>query len=414
MKSGEKLNNLIVKFSNNIFIKAIADGMMAIMPITLLGSFLLVIKMIPNLPKIIINICTIGANVSSNLIALFIAIALSYTLAREMKSNIIASIILALACFTALMPNDALKVEGKPVPVIKLDYMGSKGIIVAMICSLLVTWSFAKLIEKKVTIRMPESVPPFINKTFESIVPAAIVFSVTIIIAALMQLTKYHDIQDFIYKMLQAPLQNLGNSVWSMLLIMLLSEMLWWFGIHGSNVTQSIIMVLFASNGYANMASAAAGKQPTNIISSFFIDAYKGPRALAIVFVILLFCKSEKLKAIGKVSFIPSWFGITEPMKFGIPQVMNPLMFIPLTLAAPICMAIAYVATKIGFIPIIAYDVPKQFPAIFGGFVAGGWQGFVVQIIQFVVVVALYLPFLKKQDKIELANELANLEAQEA
>lgn len=119
----------------------------------------------------------------------------------------------------------------------------------------------------------------------------------------------------------------------------------------------------------------------------------------------LFLSRSEKFKSIGKVSIIPSIFGITEPMKFGIPQILNPLLFIPLTLAAPLCIAIAYVATLIGFLPVVSLAVPKNLPTFLTGFMAGGWQGFVIQVIQFFAVVLLYLPFMKKLDSTEVITE---------
>ena len=274
-----------------------------------------------------------------------------------------------------------------------------------MITAIVITWSFAKLSDKKITFKMPESVPPFIAKTFAAIVPAAILFAGMIIVSLLLSFTSFNNVHDLIYTLLQTPLEKLGGSIWSALLIMFISELLWWFGIHGSNVTASIITVLYASQAYANMEVVANGGTAQNIINSFFLDAYKGPRALAVAVILLFLSRSEKFKSIGKVSIIPSIFGITEPMKFGIPQILNPLLFIPLTLAAPLCIAIAYVATLIGFLPVVSLAVPKNLPTFLTGFMAGGWQGFVIQVIQFFAVVLLYLPFMKKLDSTEVITE---------
>lgn len=408
---GPKLNKMIVKFSNNLIIKTVANGMMLTLPITIVGSLLMVVQMIPNLPDIINQACTIGTTITSNFIALYIVLGMSYVLAREIKSDVPASMILAVASFLIVTPITNFDVGAeKPVQAIELGYLGSKGIFVGMIVSIFITWAFAKLSEKKLSPKMPDSVPPFISKTFEAIVPAAILFVLAIIVSLLFSSTSYGNVHDFIYTILQAPLQTLGGTIWSALFIMFLSELLWWFGIHGSNVTASIITVLYASQAYANMEAVAAGETAQNVINSFFLDAYKGPRALALAVILIFVCRSEKFKSIGKVSIVPSVFGITEPMKFGIPQILNPVLFIPLTLAAPLCIAIAYVATLIGFLPITSLSVPRNLPTFLTGFMAGGWQGLVVQLIQFVAVVLLYLPFMKKLDLQETAQEQAVLE----
>ncbi|MHC5228123.1 PTS sugar transporter subunit IIC [Enterococcus sp. LJL99] len=403
---GIKLNQLVVKFSTNIVIKTVANGMMLTLPITIVGSLLMVIQMIPNLPDVINQMCVLGTTITSNLIALYIVLGMSYVLAREIKSDVPASIILSVACFFLVTPITSFDVGAeKPVQAIELGYLGSKGIFVGMIMAITVTWLFAKLSEKNISLKMPDSVPPFISKTFAAIVPAAILFILVIIISTLFSNTGYGNIHDFIYTLLQAPLQSLGGTIWSALFIMFLSELLWWFGIHGSNVTASILTVLYAAPAYANMEAVAAGDQAQNVINLFFLDAYKGPRALALGFILLFICRSEKFKSIGKVSIVPSIFGITEPMKFGIPQILNPVLFIPLTVAAPLCVAIAYVATIIGFLPITSLSVPKNLPTFFTGFIAGSWQGLVVQLIQFVAVILLYLPFMKRLDIQEVAQE---------
>lgn len=403
---GEKLNKVVIKFSNNLIIKTVANGMMLILPITIIGSLLMVVQMIPHLPEVVNQACTLGITVTSNFIAIYILLGLAYVLAKELKSDIPTSMILSVATFLILTPVTSFDIGGeKPSLAVELGYLGSKGIFVAMITAILSTWIFAKLAEKKLSFKMPDSVPPFISRTFEAIIPAAILFVGAIIISSLFAATKYGNIHDFIYSLLQTPLEKLGGSIWSALFIMFLSELLWWFGIHGSNVTASILAVLYAAPAYANMEAVAAGEVPHNILNQFFLDVYKGPRALAVAVILIFICRSSKFKSIGKISVVPSIFGITEPMKFGIPQILNPLLFIPLTLAAPMCIGIAYVATIIGFLPVTSIGIPKNMPTFVTGFLANGWRGLLVQVIQFIAVLALYYPFMKKLDLDEVAIE---------
>lgn len=407
-KSGfnQKLNKIVVGFSNNLIIKTVANGMMLTLPVTIVGSFLMVIQMIPNLPEIINQACTLGSTVTSNFIAIYIVLGLSYAMARELKSDIPASMILSIATFFIVTPITAFDIgDDKTAAAVELSYTGSKGIFIGMIVACLVTYSFSKLCDRKITFKMPDSVPPFISKSFEAIIPAAIIFVAAIIVHLIFAATSFGNVHDFVYTLLQAPLQKLGGSIWTALFIMFLSELLWWFGIHGSNVTSSILTVLYAAPAYANMEAVAGGGTAENVINLFFLDAYKGPRALGLAVILLFICRSEKFKTIGKVSIVPSIFGITEPMKFGIPQILNPVLFIPLTLAAPMCIAIGYLFTLIGFLPVTALNVPRNLPTFMTGFMAGGWQGLVVQLIQFVAVILLYLPFMKKLDRQEVSLE---------
>lgn len=401
-----KLNHIVSRFSNNIFVKSIANGMMMILPITLVGSFAMIINMIPGLPTVVRAACTLGTTVASNLIAIWIVVALSYAMSQTRQTDAIPAVILSLACYFVLTPIATFNPNSdKPISAFDLSYLGSKGIFVSMFIALLVTYLFGKMVEKRITFRMPASVPPSIAKQFEAMIPAAALFAVAVVISSLFQATKYGNIHDFIYTTLQAPLQTLGGSIWTVLLIMFLSELLWWFGIHGSMVTASIIAVLFTPAAYENMEAVTNGGAATHIINSFFLDTYKGPRALALAVLLLWFCRSERLKSVGKVAIVPSLFGITEPMKFGIPQIMNLTLFIPLTLSAALSIGIAYIASIIGFLPPVSIAVAKNLPPVFTGFLSNGWQGAVVQVIQFFAVVALYYPFLKHLDAMDIAEE---------
>lgn len=409
-----RLNKFVNKFSNNIFVKSIANGMMMILPITVVGSIMTIISIIPNLPESIVKACALGTAISSNLITVYVIIGLSSAMAKELKKDQISVIILSLACFFVLTPITNFPAgEDKVIATFELIYLGSKGMFVGMIVALLVTWVYGLMIEKRITLRMPDSVPTAIAKTFESIVPAAIIFIVAIIISTGFSLTEYGNIHDFIYTNLQTPLETLGSSIWSALLLMFLSELLWFFGIHGSLVTSSIIAVLFTTSAYANMEVVAGGGVATNIVNSFFLDAFKGPRSLALACILVWICRSERFKAIGKISIFPSVFGISEPMKFGLPMIMNVTLFIPLTLSAAVCVAIAYIATIIGFLPIVSVNVPKILPPFISGFMAAGWQGIIVQMIQFAAVVLMYLPFIKKLDRQGSLDEAAKLAGEE-
>lgn len=148
---------------------------------------------------------------------------------------------------------------------------------------------------------------------------------------------------------LQAPLEGLGNSIWAMVLLALLGEFFWFFGIHGSNVTSAANNTLFMPGAIENASNVAAGLPATNAVNSYFLEAFKGPRHCVLSAMLAFMAKSKQLKAVGKIAVVPGLFGISEPMKFGIPMVFNPIILIPMSLAPVISLLIAYFAIKIGF-----------------------------------------------------------------
>jgi PTS system cellobiose-specific IIC component len=394
-----KLTSGIGKFSENRYVKVICYGMMAIMPISLVGSFAMIIAGLPFVPAPIRAVCSLGTQIASNLISIYTVVSLAAIMARECKQDVITAVIMALACFFILTPIRAFE----KIQAIEVSYLGSKGMFVGIIVAVFSARFYAFLMEKRIYFRMPEAVPRAIAKHFETIVPAFILLAAALVLNALFKLTSYGNMHDIVYTFLQRPLQNLGSSIWSAVLLMMLAELLWFFGIHGSLVTSSLLTALFATQAYANMEVAAAGGNPEFILNSFFMDSYKGPRALALALLLLFWCRSKRLKSIGKVAIVPSLFTITEPMKFGIPMVLNPWLLIPMTLSAVVSILIAWFATLIGFLPIVSINVSRMIPPIVQGFMVSGWRGAVIQIIQLAVIILMYIPFLRQVDKLDLA-----------
>ncbi len=402
------------RFSDNTYVKVITSGMMSVMAISFVSSIFTIIGGLPFVPPAIAGPCMAGAQLITNMLTVFIVIGLASNMARTYKQNVVSSIVVSLACFFLLTPifsygkiamvDGVETIKGK-ISTFDISYFGSRGIFVGIIVAIVISRLYALLSEKRVVFRMGGAIPRGVAQMFEDILPAIILVTGTIAVAFLFKLTAFGNIHDFIYAVLQRPLEGLGGSIWSAVILVAIAELLWFFGIHGSMVTSSVMMALFATSAYANLEAVAAGGVAVNVVNMFFIDVYKGPRALALALLLVFFCKSARMKAVGKVAIIPSLFSITEPMKFGIPMVLNPWIFLPMTLSAPISVLIAYVATAIGFLPIVSVNVGRMLPPLVSGFMAGGWQGTVVQLIQLAVIILLYIPFLRKVDKDAAADE---------
>lgn len=121
---------------------------------------------------------------------------------------------------------------------------------------------------------------------------------------------------------------------------------------------------------------------------------------LCLIIAIFLFSKRDEEKAIAKLGFLPGICGISEPVVFGIPLVLNPIHAIPFAFGSGICVAIAMFATSIGFLPCNTVDVPFGVPIILNAFVGHGWQGVVIQLIELVVGVLIWIPFVVANSKL--------------
>lgn len=142
--------------------------MIRLLPVTMVGSICAIFQNLAfngyqNYIKQtgIANILSAGVALSTNLISMYVLISLAYEYAGKLKGSKINSIIMAVMSFFMLTPISNFKVAKDSISGLDLSYLGAKGMFVAMIVSLLITYIYCKLEKnKKLTIKMPASVPP--------------------------------------------------------------------------------------------------------------------------------------------------------------------------------------------------------------------------------------------------------------
>lgn len=418
----EKLNKYVIKFSSNIIIRTISAGMARILPVMIVASVAQILLYLPidAWTEFIKNngIATLLGSVNfmtSNLISIYIVIALANEMAKIYRKDNLNAILISLLAFFIITPTRVVEISEKSTEILNTRNFGSVGIFAGMITAILATYLYVKLTESgKLRIKMPKDVPPAIASSIEPLIIAIVIAAVFVAFAGLVKLTPFGDVHTLIYSYLQKPLEGLGMSLATMLIITFIGECLWWFGIHGSNVTSAVIATIFTPLSIANMQAVAAGLAPQYILNDLFLGVYKGPRHLVLALMLLFITRSKHYKAIGKVAIVPGFFGISEPMKFGIPMIFNPLVFIPMALSPVISITIAYIASVIGFLSPVSIAVPWIMPPFISGFLANGFAGVVVQAIQVVAIFALWLPFLKMMDRNKVKEEAALAETENA
>lgn len=398
-----------IKVQNNVYMKAISNAMMGLMPIMMISSIASLINAIDigNTQQIMdqIGLKSLLTQINAmtiDVISVYVAFLVGYKLAEHLNADQLNAGIMSLVSFLILSPIATFE-ETK---VIEFSTLGSSGMFVAMFGGILGARIYILCVEKNLTIKMPDSVPPIVNKSFAAIVPGVIVSTIMGIIYVVIAATPYGTLTDMIYTWVQAPLTLLGANVFACMIIVAFIEFLWFFGIHVVLAVYPVLMLVFYQPMLDNLAAYSAGQPLPHLFTIGFILNNRGARSFAVALLAIFSCKSEQLKAVGKIGLIPSMFGISEPIKFGIPQVMNIRMLIPLMVTPAVSVLSAYLLTIVGFMPYHnGVNIPTGFPIIFGGFLTNGWQGIIAQLIQFVLCVLIYIPFMRWQDKAALAEE---------
>ncbi|BAN92596.1 PTS sugar transporter subunit IIC [Streptococcus dysgalactiae subsp. equisimilis] len=422
----------IMKFVNMRGIIALKDGMLAILPLTVVGSLFLIAGQIPFQGIIDAIAGVFGADWTEPfmqvyhgtfaIMGLISCFAIGYSYAKNSGVEPLPSGVLSLSAFFILLRSSYVPAEGEPIgDAISKAWFGGQGIIGAIVIGLTVGAIYTAFIRRHIVIKMPEQVPQAIAKQFEAMIPAFVIFTLSMLVYIIAKsVTGGGTFIEMIYDVIQVPLQGLTGSLYGALGIAFFISFLWWFGVHGQSVVNGIVTALLLSNLDANKALMAAGElsldKGAHIVTQQFLDSFLILSGSGITFglvVAMIFAaKSKQYKALGKVAAFPALFNVNEPVVFGFPIVMNPVMFLPFILVPVLAALTVYGAIAIGFMqPFAGVTLPWSTPAIISGFMVGGWQGAIVQILILIMSTLVYFPFFKIQDNMAYQNEQASEES---
>ena len=414
---------VMTKINSYKLINALKNGTMFMTPYLIFGGIILVITNFPGLDKISPEISTwLNTNLSQlsnctiGFMGLIMIIGMASAYSEELKINQIYGTITALLSYlvvTVFSSTQEILIDGVSQTatmsnVIPLDAFGSRSMITGIIVALISVRIFAWVIEKDIVIKMPENVPPMVSNAFTSVLPAAASILFFGVVRIVFAYTPFGSLTECIYTLITTPLMGIGNNIISFLLItQIFANLLWFFGIHGTNVVNSVWAPVLTTMGVANLEAFQAGKDLPYIISNSFNSVYGITNVYVIIIAMLIVMKSKRMKSVAKVSTVPAVFCISEPMVFGLPIFMNPILFIPYLLCSSIQFAIAYFLCYIGFAPVPVIPTPWTCPAFINVLLATNWNfmGVITQLILIVVGVLIWLPFMKVLDRSFLKEE---------
>ena len=412
------------KLGRNKILVAIRDGFLITTPLLIVGSIFLLIANfpIPGWEDFWGNI--LGPNWSSwfmnvskatfNMIALLTCVGTGYAYARELKGDAIQGAGVALVSFFILMPTK-IPFEGvngpETVSGLAFEYIGSNGIFLALIISLVSVRVFNWVYKKGWTIKMPDGVPPAVAASFAALIPSAVVITMFFLLRIGFEFTSFETAHNFIYKVLQTPLQGAGNTLFAQIIYSLACTVFWFFGINGPAVANTVFAPITKILTIENLEAFQAGLPLPNIFtdpfSNFFTGFGGGGSTLSLVIVMVLFCKSQRIKQLGRLSLVPGFFGINEPIIFGLPIVLNPVLIVPFVGVPVVNLVLSTIATNMGIIPYTTgVSLPWTTPIGFSGYLStGSVMAGVWQIGLLLLGCIIYYPFIKMLDKQYLKDE---------
>jgi len=424
----EKFMPPMAKLSEQRHLRAIRDGVISTLSLIIVGSFFLIIAqppvkawadaIAPSVGKIMVPY-----RLTMGLMSLYAAYGMGYSLAKSYKLDGVSGGVLSLAAFllaTIPVNADAFITAatkagvkgGAPMGwVLPMANLGGAGMFVAIITMIFAVETLRLLKKYNVTLKMPEQVPESVSRSFEALIPAAVIITVVWFIRVWLNF----DIQTAIMNLFKPLVNVAGNSLGGVLVPVIFITVLWSAGIHGMSVIGSIVRPVWLVLLDANTAAVSAHQALPNIAPEPFFQWFiwiGGAGATLSLALLMCFSKSEYLKRVGRFSIIPGIFNINEPLIFGTPLVMNPILAIPFILGPVVSAIIAYAATAAGLVAKVSIIAPWTLPAPIGAMLAtgGDWRAAVLVCINIAVVTVIYYPFFKAYEKKMIKEEQQEVE----
>ncbi len=427
----DKFIEIMGEFAQIKAVAALRDGFIMTTPFTICGSvFLLLANLpIPGYPEFMASMfgkdwtapLNAVAGGTFGVLAVIVVLAITYKFVENEGCDAMMASILSPSTFLILMPPSLTTKGGEVVgDIIPKAWAGSNGVITAIFISFFVAYIFCYCEKNHIGIKMPEAVPQGVARAFTALVPGMIFFTTAAVLYGICHYVGATTLPELIFKVIQTPLQGLSDTLAGGTIIVGLQSLLFWAGIHGPNVVGGVVGPLLIANSLDNqhlidMGMTLMNNPQAKIITCQINDVFVKSGGCGLTLGLLIAgaftAKSNQMKSLMKMAFVPGLFNINEPIIFGLPIVFNPYLLVPFILVPLFAMFITYFSITAGFMaPFSAVQVPWTTPPIIAGFLLNGWQGAVVQIVNLAMAIAVYLPFLKAQDNALLKEEMGETE----
>lgn len=403
----------LMRVGNQRHVFAIRAGLIRIIPLIIVGSFPLILANLPvkswadAMAPYNDSLMTLF-QMSFGFLSLFLAISVGAEMGRMYKLEITTvSIITAAGYLITVAPVD-LKNGMLPI-----NYLGATGMFSAFVVGIIVAEVMRFMRDHNLTIKMPAGVPENIGASFSALIPLSILLVFFWVLRVLVGFELTKAINAII-----SPLLIVSDTWYAVLIASFLLTLLWFVGMHGGSLTvQGVLYPLLVANIAANAAAHQVGQPITHVFTEPFVFTWGMPTGVGITLPLIFMwwrSKSARLREVARVGLAPAFFNINEPVNFGAPILLNPVMFLPFVFGSTtLGMMYGYVITRLGLVTAPYVQVPWTTPVLVQPYLStgGDWRAVIAQLILLIVVAMIWYPFAKVWERRCIAEESAEAAA---
>ena len=398
----ERLHALGSALGKQPHLQAVRDGVVGSLPLILLGSLFLLLgqppwpalsRVLPPAPTLLA-----GYAACAGLVSIYVCTATALSLARRREVDPVAGATTALAVFL---------VAQHPVnKMLAMSTLGAAGLFPAFAAAIFAVETIAFFGRRKWGIRMHGGAPDVVVRSFAALLPTVTCVVLVWCVVHVLGIDLIGGIAAIF-----RPLLIGGDSLAAVLIVVLIDSGLWMVGVHGLSVLAAVRPLWLAALA-ENMAAVSAGQPPPHVFTQeFFIwFVWQGGSGATLAFaILLLFARSKQLRLVGRAGIVPAIFNINEPLIFGTPVVMNGKLAPPFLLAPAVMVVLTWLAMHSGLVRPPYIEVVWTLPAPVGAYLSSGGdpRALVLQFTNLAVALAIWWPFVRRYDRILLAQEQA-------
>ena len=405
------------KLFQNRYIISIKKAFTVTLPVIILGS---IASLINNMP---IDIVQAGLSTpvgqviravngaiwlgSTAIMAILIAWTLGYYLGNTYKMNGTLSALTSVSAYLTICVTTS---DGG----ISLSQLGSSGLFGAILIAILATELYHAFSRLKINIS--EDTAEEVRQMFEALFPVMLsIFSIALTNGIVLT-TSGKGGDEWIYTALSHLFSAAdGGGLVGALLLVFGIHIFWFFGIHGGNVMDSIMVSAFGENLIHNASQYAlnhdAFNEQLDIISKGFLDTFVfmggAGTSLCIIIAVLIIARSRYMRSIAKMGGVFALFNMNEIVLFGFPVILNPILLIPFLLTPLTITLVSWSAMSLGLVARVVTEVHWAMPPLISGYLATGGHlsGSILQVINIAAGILIYLPFIRLMDRREVQKE---------
>lgn len=395
--------------SENFYLAAIRAGMVAIVPLTIIGGLFMIVANLPiegwqerESVKAWLPLLELPVSATFGLMAVFVCFSIAYELGKLFKLDALSSATIATLVFLLVSLDPETQGLAK-------DSLGSKGLFTAILLALVCVRVQKFFTDRGMVIKLPASVPTVVYESFASLVPMVFL----VVVFWLIRFAAGIDLNAITVKAF-SPLVFALNTLPGILVYAFLVTLLWSVGINGDNTMDAVVAPVFLQYLAENIKALASHEPMPYVTALGFFTTFVnvgGTGATIALALVMLNSKEPGFRKISRISMPTQIFQINEPIFFGFPIVLNPVFMIPYILNALMLTTATYLLMAGGIIARPFVNIPWTTPPVIGHYLVtgGDWRAAVWGAISILLAMAIYYPFAKAAERAQLTQESGGL-----